>query len=205
MLAWTKKARTSYVSDFVFSVPINRVLLFLPKMGGQRSDHGSASTRLLLLIIWLMLCCIPCSRLRAQEWVNFPFISKEGQAALSFGFLGSTGAMAPFFKPRQRMEATKISVFSVTSLLLHGAGRWLLCGLEKIKTCDIAQIWSIESQFVIIKITFIATSIHSKYWQATTYMPKKTRVGITFPTLPPQLKHLTVSAIDFCLLSLRSP
>lgn len=66
-----------------------------------------------------------------------------------------------------------------------------------IKICDIAHVWSIESQFLLIKITFIQTSIHSKYWQVSTHMPKKTGIGVTFPTLPPQLKHPVMGIIDF--------
>ena len=66
-----------------------------------------------------------------------------------------------------------------------------------IKICDIAHIWSIKSQFLLIKITFIQTSIHSKYWQVSTHMPKKTGIGVTFPTLPPQLKHPVMGIIDF--------
>ena len=71
------------------------------------------------------------------------------------------------------------------------------CVVYKHKICDIAHNWSIKSQFLLIKITFIQTSIHSKYWQVSTHMPKKTGIGVIFPTLPPQLKHLVMGIIDF--------
>lgn len=41
---------------------------------------------------------------------------------------------------------------------------------RNLKTSDTAQIWSIESQFLLIKITFKQTSIHCKYWQVLTHM-----------------------------------
>ena len=102
-------------------------------------------------------------------------------------------------KPRQRREATKMTddgCHLLTDLVVWDMKVdfvWFI----NIKICDIAHIWSIESQFLLIKITFIQTSIHSKYWQVSTHMPKKTGIGVIFPTLPPQLKHLVMGIIDF--------
>jgi len=78
-------------------------------------------------------------------------------------------------KPRQRREATKMTddgCHLLTDLVVWDMKVdfvWFI----NIKICDIAHIWSIESQFLLIKITFIQTSIHSKYWQVSTHMPKK--------------------------------
>lgn len=102
-------------------------------------------------------------------------------------------------KPRQKREATKMTddgCHLLTDLVVWGMKVdfvWFI----NIKICDIAHVWSIESQFLLIKITFIQTSIHSKYWQVSTHMPKKTGIGVTFPTLPPQLKHPVMGIIDF--------
>lgn len=120
----------------------------------------------------------------------------------------SPGGTSPMLwhKPRQKRSHKNdwwwVSSSHWPRCLGHEGG---FCVVYKHKICDIAHVWSIESQFLLIKITFIQTSIHSKYWQVSTHMPKKTGIGVTFPTPTAPAKHPVMGLSTFLLPSILCP
>lgn len=79
---------------------------------------------------------------------------------------------------------------------------WDFVWFRNTETCDIAQIWSMDSQFLLIKITFIRLQLIpciGKHQLNTDWLAyaKENWQRNNLPTLPRQLKYLIMGFLTF--------